>query len=112
MTRLLFDTVVVQLGGGRYDVHSCLLGGVPRLVADVVKHPTTPHVVGRNEREAVPNGSLGAEPSHRLLMKGSSCRIEAMLESTRSKVEASEAVLERVLNRGAGISVSKQPIVN
>lgn len=89
--RSLFNSVVVQLRWGGHNVHPCFLGWVPRLVADIVKDSTTPHVVGRNEGVVVSRGILGAEPYSHRLMESSRCRKEAVLVegSTRGKVEAS-----------------------
>lgn len=98
----LFNSVVVQLRWGGHNVHPCLLGWVPRLVADIVKDSTTSHVVGRNKGVVVSRGILGAEPYAHRLMESSRCRKEAVLVegSTRGKVEASQSVLQWVLNSG------------
>lgn len=100
--RSLFNSVVVQLRWRGHNVHPCLLGWVPRLVADIVKDSTTPHVVGRNEGVVVSRGILGTEPYSHRLMESSRCRKEAVLVkgSTRGKVEASQSVLQWVLNSG------------
>lgn len=117
VTKSLFNAVVVKLRWRGYDVHPCLLGRVARLVTDIVKDSTAPHVVGRNEGETVSHGSLGAEPCPQRLMESPRCWEEAVLMegSTRRKVVASQSVLQRVLNSGAGdpenITISNEMIV-